>query len=169
MYIKIDMSEAGEEEQPPKILTPEILKASLSQIGKTFGRLYTDGASYAFLKLDLTDKELESHVQELGSYQHLRFLELNGNVVSDISALSKIPHVLRLNLTGNRVASLDLFNNEETFTYLQFLNMAGNKVATFSPIKLPRLIQLNLNNNQIASAESFEGHPNLAEIGTQRK
>lgn len=153
------MSEEGEEEAPPKVLTPDLIKASLSQIGKTF-----DGTSYAFLKLDLTDKELESLCEELGSYQHLRFIELNGNVLVDISVLSKIPYILRLNLRGSRVPKLELFNNEETFSHLQFLNMQGNRITALTPLKLPKLIQINLSNNEIGTAETFEGHPNLRKL-----
>lgn len=153
------MSEEGEEEAPPKVLTPDLIKASLSQIGKTF-----DGTSYAFLKLDLTDKELESLCEDLGGYQHLRFLELNGNVLGDISVLAKIPYVLRLNLKGSRVPKLDLFNNEETFSHLQFLNLQGNRITALTPLKLPKLIHLNLCNNEIATAESFEGHANLRKL-----
>ena len=63
-------SENQEEEvAPPKVCTPELLKAKMSNIGPTFDR-----AAFAFLTLDLEDEELINLSPELENYIHLRYI-----------------------------------------------------------------------------------------------
>ena len=105
--------QAEEEVAPPKVCTPEILKASLSNIGPTFDR-----AAFAFLTLSLEDQELINLSPELENYLHLRYINFNGCNLNNIEPLKKMPHLISIKATGNELRSLDMFKDEELFTYL---------------------------------------------------
>ena len=51
-------------------------------------------------------------------------------------------------------------SNEEGFKSLKYLNLKGNKIAEFGPIKIA-LISLNLTDNKIEKMEAFDGNPKL--------
>ena len=150
------MSE-GETEQVeqviPVIMTKENIRSGLSQIGKTF-----DGASIAYIKLDLKGKELDGVCEDLGHYKHLRQANLSGNHFTEVNILDSLPYLLKLELGSNRLTSLDVFNNPHTFQYLQSLDLAENQIQALTPIQLPRLVHLNLKGNKISTAAEFKGH-----------
>lgn len=152
------MSESGEE-VAPKVLTAEVVKKAVSQLGRTF-----DGTSFAFVRLDVTDREIEYLNDELANYQHLRYLELGGNSFNSIDVLAKLPYVLRLNLKGNRVSSLNVFQTEEAFQFLQHIDLTSNQIGSLIALPLPRLLVLNLSQNAIKTCENFEGHPTLTRL-----
>lgn len=152
--------EAEEEEEVekhiPVILTKENIKAGLSVIGKTF-----DGASVAYLKLNLSEKELDGLCEELRHYKHLRYANLSMNRLAEINILAEFPYLLKVELTSNRISSLEIFNSPHTFQYLQTLDISKNLITLLTPIELPKLTHLKLMNNQISSASAFKGHPSL--------
>jgi Leucine-rich repeat (LRR) protein len=143
----------------PKVLTGEVIKRAVSQLGRTY-----DGTSFAFVRLDITDREIEYLNDELANYQHLRYLEFGGNSFNSIDVLAKLPYALRINLKGNRVSSLSAFQTEEAFQFLQHLELTGNQVPSLVPLSLPRLLVLNLNQNAVRTCENFTGHPTLTRL-----
>ena len=147
---------AEEEVAPPKVCTPELLKEKMSNIGPTF-----DGTAFAFLTLDLEDAELINLSPELDNYIHLRFVNFNRCNLGNIDNLKKMPHLLSVQAESNELKAMDMFKDEELFTYLQNLNLAYNLIAAFPAFKLPKLLHLNLRGNQIGSLEAFEGLANL--------
>lgn len=80
-------------------------------------------------------------ISVLGSYIHLRFIDLSNNNLRDVTALNSLTHILTLNLDGNKLTSASL--NE--LPYLQTANFARNKIQTTEGISHPLLEQLNLN------------------------
>lgn len=146
----------SEDEIVTKVLNFEVIKRGISQVGRTF-----DGSSYAFLKLELENREVETISEDLSQYQHLRHIKLSGNRLQNIDVISKIPHILRLELKGNRINSLEIFNNEETFNFLQYLDLSNNNIKNLSAIKAPKLIHLNLTKNEIANVADFQGPSTL--------
>ena len=152
------MSDAEEEVEKhiPVIMTKENIKGGLSLIGKTF-----DGSSFSFIKLSLENKELDGVCEDLGHYKHLRDINLSGNHLDNINVLSKLPYILKLNLVGNKLSSLEIFNNSHSFQYLQTLNLSKNMIKSLSGIHLPKVTHLILSENQIASAHDFKGHDGL--------
>jgi Leucine-rich repeat (LRR) protein len=156
------MSEAEEaevEQHTPVPLTLDHIKSGLSQIGKTF-----DGSSVSFIKLDLENKELDIASDLLRNYQNLRHLNLSGNHFEDISVVSSLPYILKLDIRGNRLSSLSLFNDSSTFLYLQHLNLSKNQITTLTSLSLPKLQSLNLSQNQISKISDFSGHGSLKSL-----
>ena len=142
-------------------LTLDVIKTSLSKVGKTFGILHTDGTSFAYVKLDLTNKNLAALSEELGSYQQLRYLMLGSNSLSDISVLAKLRFLLTLEAPNNRLTDLSLFNRPDLFHFLRHLDLSKNLLPSLPPLHLPDLRSLNLSHNRLTSASSFLGHPTL--------
>jgi Leucine-rich repeat (LRR) protein len=148
------MSES--EEEISKNMTGAIIKRCISNVGRN-----AEGNGYAYLKLDLENRELETMCEDLSGYQQLKYVHFSGNKFNNIMILTRLPNVLRLELSTNRISSLDFFNIEETFLNLQFLDLSRNMIRNLTSIKLPKLIHLNLNYNEIINTDQFLGHPNL--------
>ena len=152
------MSQKAEEEEVhvPIIMSKDNIRNGLSQIGKTF-----DGSSVAYIKLDLENKELDEVSEELANYKHLRHINLSGNHFEQITVLSNLPFILKLELKSNKLHSLEIFDNSQTFHYLQHLDLSKNLITSLTKIHLPKLVHLILSHNQISTAHEFKGHDNL--------
>ena len=148
------MSES--EEEVSKNMTGAVIKRHISDLGRN-----SEGTGFAYLRLDLENREFENISEDLGSYQQLKYINFSGNKFSNVIILSRLPNILRLDLSGNRLSSLEFFNNEETFTNLQYLDLSRNLVRNMTAIKVPKLIYLNLSRNEIINIDQFQPHPNL--------
>lgn len=95
------------------------------------------------------------------NHQHLRYVDISQNNISDVNVLYQLPYVIHLQCQENKIKTIDPLSNEETFQYLQYADFSTNRIKSFPAIKQPKLKQLNLNNNKIDSAEHFVGHPTL--------
>lgn len=154
------MSQAEEEEKHiPLQMTKDNIKSGLSQIGKTF-----DGSSVAYIKLELENKELDIVSDELKNYRHLRYVNLSGNHFDSIQVMSELPYILKLELRGNRINSLEVFNNASNFHYLQVLDLSKNMIQALTALHVPKLVNLKLSNNLIADIRNFQGHSSLKVI-----
>ena len=144
------------EEEVTKVLNGVLIKRHLSELGRN-----AEGTGFGYLKLEIENREVENISEELSTYQQLKFIHLSGNKLNNLSVLSKLPNILRLELANNKITALDYFNNEETFTNLQFLDVSKNFIRNLVPIKPPKLVHLILNYNEIINTELFLGHPSL--------
>lgn len=144
------------EEEVTKVLNGVLVKRHLSELGRN-----AEGTGFSYLKLEIENREVENISEELSTYQQLKFIHLSGNKLNNLSVLSKLPNILRLELANNKITTLDYFNNEETFTNLQYLDLSKNFIRNLVPIKPAKLIHLILNNNEIINTELFLGHPSL--------
>ena len=66
-----------------------------------FSTLQIDGSSYAYVNLNLEEKELEELGDHLRLYHHLRFLNLSKNQLKNISELAYLPYLLTVNASEN--------------------------------------------------------------------
>ncbi|XP_051912291.1 leucine-rich repeat-containing protein 23-like [Hippocampus zosterae] len=132
----------------------EALKGALSGLSKT-----NDGTAFAFVRLNLAEKELEQLHGTLDHLVHVRYIDLSGNALTSAGCLGKLPSVAWLNLSKNQLPSLAEF--EQGFESVQNLNLSGNKLKELPALALPALRRLSLTENEIRSAEGFKGHPGL--------
>ena len=144
------------EEELSKNMNGDVIKRCISSLGRN-----SEGTGFAYLKLDIENREFESICEELSSYQQLKYLHFSGNKFNNTVILSRLPNILRLELNSNRLSSLEFLNNEETFTNLQYLDLSRNLIRNLTSIKVPKLIHLRLNHNEIVNTDQFTGHPNL--------
>ncbi len=93
-------------------------------------------------------------------YAHnLIWLELDGNYVSDISALAGLTHLGFLSLLGNRVSDISSLVG---LTNLSYLSLDDNGIADVSPLAaLTNLQDLGLGDNQIGDISALSGLTNL--------
>ncbi|CDW77484.1 leucine-rich repeat-containing protein 23 [Stylonychia lemnae] len=159
--------ENQEEQVPPEpknILKAEQIAAGLSQVSKIHGKLkcpnkeyVIDGSSYAYVNLNLEEKELQELGDQLRLYQHLRFLNLSKNQLQDLSEVTYLPYLLTLNTSENQINDITFFRNSpNSLQYLQLVNLSKNKLQELTAIQQPRITRLILNENEIASAAQFQ-------------
>ncbi|CAK0895963.1 unnamed protein product, partial [Prorocentrum cordatum] len=142
-------------------LTHEILCECLSQIKQV-----VDGG-FAFTRLDGSNKELTNLGNKVENYKQLQHIVLSSNKLVDIGAVTKMPHLLTLQIDSNEVTSLECMQEAE-LPWCQRLNLSSNKLEAVMPLAaLTRLRFLNLSANAITSLEGFGGHPALEQLELQ--
>ena len=150
-FSDIDPDEEREEipEPEPKeenMLSPSHMKDSLSLLAKI-----NHGLQFALTKFQCVDKDL-TDVSLLAKYKYVRYVDLSGNALTDISCLQNLPHLLRLDAERNQLIEANI----GVCPYLQILNLARNNIVSTSEFVYPQLRHLNLNFNQIESVTGFD-------------
>ncbi|EAR92031.1 hypothetical protein TTHERM_00105260 (macronuclear) [Tetrahymena thermophila SB210] len=143
-----------EEEQ--RRLTHEILKKGLERIGKIW-----TGKNYALVNMNCEKKKIKNLFNILFEYPHLRQINFSNNWISDISTVTSIKYLTHLNLTNNFIENLDAFRVPDTLTFLEDLNLTGNKIKELVNIEAKNLQRLNLSSNEITTCENFTGHQSI--------
>ena len=106
----------------------------------------------------------------LSGLTNLTRLDLGGNSISDLSALSGaisgLPNLERLILDTNSISDVSAISG---FTRLRVLLLYNNNISDLSPLSgLTNLEQLYLENNSISDVSALSGLTNLAWLGLSR-
>ncbi|KAM6292163.1 leucine-rich repeat-containing protein 23 [Porphyrio hochstetteri] len=134
--------EEEEEVLAPCPLTEELLKEGLSLLCKT-----GCGLAHAYVKFEARDKHL-TDISLLECFIHLRYVDLSGNKLQDLSPLSNLTHLLWLKVDGNLLTSACM----QELPYLQIISFAHNHIEDMEGITHPRLANLSLKGNKIQAA-----------------
>eukprot|EP00112_Aurelia_sp_Birch-Aquarium-sp1_P007255 Seg179.4 transcript_id=Seg179.4/GoldUCD/mRNA.D3Y31 product="Leucine-rich repeat-containing protein 23" protein_id=Seg179.4/GoldUCD/D3Y31 len=127
-------------------LTREMIADALSLICKT-----GNGLAHAYVKLDLHDK-LITDISLLNCYIHLRYVDIKGNKLKEITTLNSLTHLLTLNADKNLLRSAKM----DEMPYLQVASFANNKIMDTEGLNHPLLESLNLKNNQIIDVTGLD-------------
>lgn len=76
----------------------------------------------------------------LGNFKHVRYVDISGNALEDISCLAELPHLLTINADHNRLTTANL----PELQYLQIASFADNRITSVEGIAHPMLESLNL-------------------------
>mmetsp|Transcript_67210 Transcript_67210/g.108249 ORF Transcript_67210/g.108249 Transcript_67210/m.108249 type:complete len:321 (-) Transcript_67210:25-987(-) len=143
-------------------LTHEILSQSLSQIDRAVG-----GGGFAFTRLDCSNKELTDLGNKVDGYTQLRHVILSHNKLDKIDALTRLPHLLTLQLDDNQVNSLACLT-EAAMPWCQRIDLTTNKLKSLPSLTaLSRLRFACFASNEITTLEGFGDHPALEELQLQ--
>ena len=150
-FSDIDPEEEREEATEPEpkeenILSQSHMKDSLSLLAKI-----NHGLQFALTRFHCVDKDL-TDIGLLAKYKYVRYVDVSGNSITDISCLQNLPNLLRLDAERNQIAEANLGN----CPFLQILNLARNNIVSTSEFVYPYLRHLNLNFNQIESVSGFD-------------
>lgn len=77
----------------------------------------------------------------LKAFIHLRYIDLSGNKLKDISSLSVLTHLLTLKADNNLLVSAKL----EEMPFLQIASFNKNKIKSLEGVNHPMLEHLSLN------------------------
>ena len=144
---------------PRNPLKPEILKANLQNLRKTF-----DGLSYAFTKLDIHEKELDGLGEDINNFNLLREFICSNNKIKDISVLSKMNYMSSIDASTNYIKDISFFNQENSFLYLTKLNLKQNKIKVLPKMYCVYLTEINLSENRINDCSQFNGLRKLKKL-----
>ena len=145
--------------KPQRPLKPEMLKENLSNLAKTF-----DGLSYAFTKLDIHEKELDGLGEELANYNLLRDFNCSNNKIPNINHLAKMTYISTIDASINVIKDISMFNVEDSFLYLQSLNLKQNKIKILPKMYCKYLVTIDLSENRISDCSQFTGLPKLKKL-----
>lgn len=89
-------------------------------------------------------------------------IDFSNNGLADISTLKDLSRLTRLNLTNNKIKSMNVFATEEAFPNLVWLDISFNKFVEWPALKVPKLDFLNISGNKLEKVSSeWAGHANL--------
>ncbi|EKX47885.1 hypothetical protein GUITHDRAFT_44957, partial [Guillardia theta CCMP2712] len=146
--------ERSGEEEAGVSLTKDDIKTSLKGLSKTI-----DGSGYAFTIAELPGRGL-TDIKELQGYVHLRYVNLSGNLITELDALSEMNHLLSIDLSNNRLENVKL----PALEFLQILDLSRNRIKEIQELAFPMLTKLILSQNQIESIGKLDGNPNLKHL-----
>nr|NP_001027749.1 axonemal leucine-rich repeat protein [Ciona intestinalis]BAB85845.1 axonemal leucine-rich repeat protein [Ciona intestinalis] len=131
------ITEAGKLPENPLVqeMVPECLNL-LCKIG--------NGLAHAYVRLDAHERDL-TDIELLRKFIHVRYVDVSGNLLEDISPLNNLTHLLTLKADKNNLKTAKL----DPLPYLQIMNLSGNKITSTEGVEHPLLEQLNLNSNLI--------------------
>ncbi|XP_018580879.1 leucine-rich repeat-containing protein 23 [Scleropages formosus] len=133
----------------PCPLTQDMITESLSLLCKT-----GNGLGHAFVKLDLRNRNL-TEIGLLGSFVHLRFLDVSSNRLTDLSSLAPLTQLLWLKVDRNLVQSLK-DQPVSQLAYLQWLSLAQNCIQNTEGLGGPALESLTLTGNKIQRVSGLD-------------
>ena len=88
--------------------------------------------------------------------KNIRFINIWGNQINDISILSSFPYLEKINLNSNQIEDISAFKN---LTNIRELSLKDNKIKDFSQIENlknnKKLEKLNLINNPICNSQNY--------------
>jgi len=134
-----DGSAEDGEKIPDNPLVQEFIPECLSLLCKI-----GSGLSHAYVRFDGRERDF-TNIDHLKDFVHIRYLDLTGNLLKDISVVNNLKHLLVLKVAKNNLTTVEL----EPLNYLQEASFADNKIEKVEPITHPLLEKLNLNSNQI--------------------
>ncbi|XP_053705938.1 leucine-rich repeat-containing protein 23 [Synchiropus splendidus] len=146
------------EEKEIRELTQETINQGLSLLCRT-----GNGLQHAFVKLELVDKGLID-ITSVGRYIHLRFLDVSGNQLSDLSPVASLTQLLWLKVDNNAISTF-VGQPLDKLTFLQWLSASSNCLKDLDGLAVPSLESLNLSGNGYSSMRSFQGD-NFANLVT---
>jgi len=126
----------------------------LSKVGKTI-----DGEGFTYFQLDCVRKRVGS-IKLLEEYEHLRQIDLSGNLVEDVTPLGALVNLLKVDLSDNAIPSIDMLE-QGMLPHLLHLNISGNHLTSLPPLRMPQLKTAHFARNQIVTCNGFEGHLKL--------
>jgi len=153
-----------QQEEEPEIdmtgwITKEIIQSGLGGFDKT-----CDNRGYAYLSLNLAEKELEVLRPDIESFIHLSRVDLSKNNLKEISALAALPNLISINASENAIETVEILENKGTLQNLRTLDLSKNKLTRLPKVCLRRLTRLNVKENEISSVEGFVDCYNLSII-----
>lgn len=111
-----DLDENGEPKPDPNAERKEFhakLKENLSQLSKIHNNW-----SYAYVNLNLAEKEVKSLFGLIEQYPHLRYINLAQNEIEDIENIVHATYLLALDVSQNQISKVDLFTNPNNLMFL---------------------------------------------------
>ena len=130
----------AQEEEDAYELTKDFVAERLSNLQP----VGDDGISFQFTSFIVTNAQI-ADVRCLPDFLSLQDIELKTNYISDISPLTHLPKLTTLDLTENRVFSLDGL----VFDQLEKLILGHNQISYLNHFTAPKLKTLDLSNNKI--------------------
>lgn len=115
-----------------------------------------------FTEVNCCGQELDSLAKASEEIKDCTIVNFSNNGLTDISSLKDLSRLTRLNLSNNRVKSMAVFESEEAFPNLKWLDISHNKFPTWPAFKCPKLDYLNISGNKLEKvSDGWAGHPNL--------
>ena len=79
----------------------------------------------------------------------MTIVNFSNNGLADIASLKDLTRLTRLNLANNRIKSVTVFETEDAFPNLRWLDLSNNKFPSWPAFKTPKLDYLNISGNKL--------------------
>ena len=154
--VTINVTDIDEIEPPLSDRTAQVRDAIVSAVpGVSDAADVTAAHLAAITTLNLSGKSITSlKPGDFSGLTSLRWLDLGGNSISDVSALKNLTSLGTLSLGGNSISDISTLEN---LTSLVFLSLRYNSISDISALEnLTSLTNLDLQNNSISNISALE-------------
>lgn len=105
----------------------------------------------------------------LGSYKHLREVNLSNNDIVDLSEAARLDYLVSLQAHHNKIDSIRFFGTSPAaMQFLQTVDLSNNRITELSPIPQPKVLHVNLDSNLIETCSDFHDHANLKTLSLNK-
>lgn len=123
--------------------------------------LAADGRRPAYLGFKLNEAFIND-IEILASYQHMQFVDISRNEITDLSPLGKLDNLVKLNASHNRLESVLDFRAAE---HLTVADLSHNRIVVMNDCSPHRSLQsLDLQSNQIKVMDGLMHNMNLKRL-----
>ena len=116
-------------------------------------------------EIDCQAQEVDNLMKCAEEMKDCTIINFSNNGLADVATLKDLSRLTRLNLSNNRIKSMAVFEMEEAFPNLKWLDISYNKFPQWPAFKCPKLDNLNISGNKLEKVnEGWTGHANLRVI-----
>ena len=144
---------------------PRAVTICADNVGKYLSKVSNvyDASGFAFVQLSATDEGIVD-VSHLKTYEHLRYVDLSGNLLTHLDDVCHLKRTRILNAKGNRVKNLTCADGDAVLPYCGVMDLSDNHLESVGKLNFPALKYINLRGNVIRSLGSFSGHASLEKL-----
>ena len=139
------------------VLKPGVIQGYMTNLNES-----ADKECLQFSNIECAGQELEQLAKVSEEIKDVEVIDFSNNGLVDVSSLNLLTRLTRLNLSNNRIKSMAVFQQDDAFPNLKWLDISNNKFLEWPAIKCPKLDYLHIGGNKLEkiSAE-WAGHANL--------
>lgn len=154
----LDFAELPAPEPRPITISAENVGKYLSKVSNVY-----DASGFAFVQLNAADEGIVD-LSHLKTYEHLRYVDLSGNMLTHLDDVVHLKRTRILNAKGNRVKNLNCADGDAVLPYCGVMDLSENHLESVGKLNFPALKYVNLRGNVIRSMGVCGGHANLEKI-----
>ena len=112
-----------------------------------------EGNSMQFTDLNMSNKRVEALAKAADEIREVQRVDMSVNNLTDIGPLKDLTKLIKLNVSKNKIKSIAIFTQEDTFPNLKWLDVSTNKFTAFPAIKCPKLEYLDISYNKLEKVD----------------
>lgn len=126
------------------VLKPGTICEFMATLGES-----SDRECFQLSEVLCTKQEVDNLMKAGEEMKDMVKIDFSFNGLADVTALSHLARLTRLNLSNNKIKNMSCFAIEESFPNLKWLDISNNKFNEWPAFRSPKLDFLNISGNKL--------------------